>query len=92
LKIDVHLHGILRDHLPREARGRTKVQMQHGATVGHLVDQLGIERRVVTAVNNEEKDRAHILEDGDRVSIFTVIGGGADKSNLEEGQPHATRI
>jgi sulfur carrier protein ThiS len=78
LQVDVHLHGILRDHLPREAKGRTTVQMKEGATIGDLLDQLGIERRVITAVNGEEKERAYILENGARVSIFTVIGGGAN--------------
>jgi thiamine biosynthesis protein ThiS len=77
LQVNVHLHGILRDHLPPEARGRATIDLEDGATVGDLITQLGIKRRVVIALNGGQKsEKTHTLEDGDQVSIFTVIGGG----------------
>jgi sulfur carrier protein ThiS len=86
LQINVHLHGILRDHLPREAKGRARVTLDDGATVGHLLAQLpapvgtaqvGVKRRVIVALNNgHEPDETHVLQDGDEVSIYTIIGGG----------------
>ena len=77
LQINVHLHGILRDHLPPEAKGRATISLQDGATVGDLITQLGIKRRVIVALNgNQKPEKTHILHDDDQVSIFTVIGGG----------------
>ena len=77
MEVDVHLHGILRDHLPPEAKGRATIDLEDGATVGDLTTQLGIKRRVIVALNGDHKpEQTHILEDGDQVSIFTVIGGG----------------
>ncbi len=77
MQIDVHLHGILRDQLPREAKGRATITVENGATMGDLLKHLGIQRRVVMALNDkQEPDESHILHEGDRVSIFTVIGGG----------------
>ena len=77
MQINVHLHGILRDHLPPEAKGRATIDLEDGATVGDLINQLGIKRRVVVALNGGQKsEKTHILKDSDQVSIFTVIGGG----------------
>lgn len=77
MQISVHLHGILRDHLPREAKGRATVALDDGATVGHLLAQLGVKRRVIVALNNDhEPGETHVLQDGDEVSIYTIIGGG----------------
>lgn len=77
MRVDVRLHGILRDQLPREAKGRASIELENDATVGDLLNNLGIERRVVVAVNDEEqKDKTHILRNGDQIAVFTVIGGG----------------
>ena len=77
MKVNVHLHGILRDKLPPEAKGRGTVDLYEGATVGDLLAQLGIKRRVVVALNDEhEPDGMHILWDGDQLAIYTVVGGG----------------
>lgn len=77
MQVHVHLHGILRDLIPPEAKGRATLSLSDGATVGDLLDQLGIKRRVVVALNDDhEPDRTHILRDGDQVSIYTIIGGG----------------
>jgi thiamine biosynthesis protein ThiS len=51
--------------------------MENGATMGDLLKHLGIKRRVVMALNDkQEPDESHVLHEGDRVSIFTVVGGG----------------
>lgn len=77
MQVSVHLHGILRDHLPPEARGQATLSLDDGATVGDLLAQLGIKRRVIVALNhNQEPDETYVLQDGDKVSIYTVIGGG----------------
>ena len=77
LQVNVHLHGILRDKLLREAKGRASITLDDGATVGDLMAQLGIKRRVVIVLNDEqEPDETYILQDGDQISIYTIIGGG----------------
>ena len=77
MHVDVRLHGILRDQLPPEAKGRARIELESGTTIGDLLEKLSIERRVVIAVNDEEqKDKTHVLRDGDQVAVFTVIGGG----------------
>ena len=77
MQVNVHLHGILRDHLPPEEKGRATINLEDGATISDLITQLGIKRRVIIALNgNQKPENTHILDDGDQVSIFTVIGGG----------------
>ena len=77
MRVGVRLHGILRDQLPSEAKGRATIELENGTTVGDLLNEVGIDRRVVVAVNDEEqKDKTHVLQDGDQVAIYTVIGGG----------------
>ncbi len=77
MKVNVHLHGILRDHLPADAKGRATINLEDGASVGDLLSQLGIKRRVIISLHGNQKlDKTHILQDGEQVSIFTVIGGG----------------
>lgn len=77
MQVNVHLHGILRDKLPSEAKGRATITLDDGATVGDLLAQLDIKRRVIVALNGDQKqDKTHILQDGDQVSVFKVIGGG----------------
>jgi thiamine biosynthesis protein ThiS len=77
LEVSVHLHGILRDHLPPEAKGRAAIRLADGATLADLLTHLGVKRRVIIALNgDQEPDKTHILQDGDQVSIYTIIGGG----------------
>jgi thiamine biosynthesis protein ThiS len=77
LQVSVHLHGILRDHLPSEAKGQATFSLDDGTTVGDLLAQLGIKRRVIVALNqDQEPDNTYVLQDGDKVSIYTIIGGG----------------
>ena len=77
MQVNVHLHGILRDKLPSEAKGRATITLDDGATVDDLLAQLGIKRRVIVALNEDQKqDKTYILQDGDQVSVFKVIGGG----------------
>ena len=79
MQVDVHLHGILRDQLPAEAKGRATINLDNGATVGDLLDRLDIKRRVVIALNDQhETDETYVLRDGDQLSIYTIIGGGQE--------------
>ena len=77
LQVNVHLHGILRDHLPPDAKGRAMITLDDGATVADLMTHVGIRRRVVIALNDDqEPDETHVLQDGDQLALYTIIGGG----------------
>jgi sulfur carrier protein ThiS len=77
MRVSVHLHGILRDLLPPTAKGRSTVDLPEDSTVADLLTVLGIERRVIVAVNGQGRVEAgQGLRDGDQVVIYTPAGGG----------------
>lgn len=77
MRVSVHLHGILRDLLPASAKGRGTVDLPEDATVADLLTVLGIERRVIVAVNGRARVEAgQRLHDDDQVVVYTPVGGG----------------
>jgi sulfur carrier protein ThiS len=77
LEIHLQLYSILREKLPAEAKGRAVLQLDEGATLADLLNELGITRRVVISVNTvHESDRLHPLKDGDEVKLFSSVSGG----------------
>lgn len=77
LEVHLQLFSILREKLPREAKGRTVLQLKEGATLADLLEALDIGRRVVISVNGaHESDKARRLQDGDEVKIFSSVSGG----------------
>lgn len=77
LDINLQLYSILREKLPPEAKGRTVLNIEEGATLADLLDELDIKRRVVISLNEEhETDLSHQLHDGDEVKIFSSVSGG----------------
>jgi len=77
LDIHLQLYSILREKLPSDAKGRTVMQLDEGATIADLLDILGINLKVVISVNGDhEPDKSRQLRDGDHVRIFSAISGG----------------
>jgi sulfur carrier protein ThiS len=77
LKIHVQLYSVLRDKLPPEAKGRTTLKIDSGATLTDLLAKLDINRKVVISVNEDhETDKTRRLQAGDVVKIFSSISGG----------------
>ena len=77
MQVNVHLRGVLRDLLAPEAKGQATIRLKNDATVGDFLNRLGIKRRVVVAVNDQPRINAtYVLQDGDRVVIYTLVGGG----------------
>jgi sulfur carrier protein ThiS len=77
LEIHLQLYSILREVLPTEAKGRAVLQLYEGATLADLLDELGIERRVVISVNGaHESDKSRRLYHGDVIKIFSSVSGG----------------
>jgi molybdopterin converting factor small subunit len=80
--VQVRLFGEFRDYLPDGAvGGRARIELPEGATVFHLVEQLGLpfeveEGVLVAAVNDEVADLQAALHEGDVVSMFPPLAGG----------------
>ena len=76
MEINLKLHGILRDYLPRKAKGKSKLTLPTGTTVAEVVEQLKIKQTVTAAVNGTQVETGHVLKDGDDLQMFRMIGGG----------------
>jgi sulfur carrier protein ThiS len=77
MEIHLQLYSILREKLPSGAKGRAVLQLDEGATVAHLLNELGIKRNVVISVNDVRvSDTSRQLRDGDAVKIFSSVSGG----------------
>ncbi|GAB4425315.1 MAG: hypothetical protein Kow0031_04840 [Anaerolineae bacterium] len=76
MDINITLHGILRDYLPRKARGRATLALPQGATVSDVVAQLGIKQTVSAVVNGADVEPDHTLQPGDDLQMFRLIAGG----------------
>jgi sulfur carrier protein ThiS len=77
VEIHLQLHSILRDLLPSELEGKTVLQIEEGATLTDLLQELDITRKVVISVNDlHETNHQRQLQDGDKVMLFTSISGG----------------
>jgi sulfur carrier protein ThiS len=75
--IRLQLYSILREKLPPDAQGRVVIQLEEAITLGDLLAEFDITRRVVISVNGEhETDHKRELHDGDEVKIFSSISGG----------------
>lgn len=77
LEVHVQLYSILREKLPHDARGRTTLQLEVGATLADILELLEIERKVVVGVNGAyEGDYSRPVQDGDELKIFSAVSGG----------------
>ena len=82
MEIAVTLHGILRDYLPRQAKGKTTLEIAAGTTIDDVVAQLKIKQNVSAAINGMEVETSHVLKDGEQLDLFRIIAGGrGERSN-----------
>jgi len=77
MEIHLQLFSILREKLPLDAKGRAVLQLDEGATLADLLNELEIKRKVVISVDGvRESDKSRQLRDGDSVKIFSSVSGG----------------
>lgn len=73
----VRLHGILRERLPAEARGKVSLELQEGARLADVLLALGIETHFRVARNGTViEDLSELLTDGDQIDVFRPAAGG----------------
>jgi sulfur carrier protein ThiS len=77
VNVSVSLHGNFQQIL-QNAKGKTGLGLSRGSTVGDIMRILGINRADVglIAINDVLSDASVIVQEGDRVSIFELVGGG----------------
>ena len=76
MKINITLHGILRDYLPRKSKGRTILDLPDGTKIDDVVQQLNIKQNVSAAVDGTEVENDYILQDNQDLHLFRFIAGG----------------
>jgi sulfur carrier protein ThiS len=76
LQVKLTLHGILRDYLPRQAKGKTTLDLPEGTTIAGVVERLKIKQTVTAAVNGGQVQVGHVLQEGDELQMFRLVGGG----------------
>ena len=76
MEIQLTLHGILRDQLPRQAKGKTVLTLPPGATVADVLQQFKLKSTVQAAVGGVQVEHSQVLQEGDDLQLFRMIGGG----------------
>lgn len=80
MKVYVKLFALLRRHHPGPNRSEPlTVELPEGATAADLVPALSLPEKLVrhAFINNEQKTLGAPLADGDQVSLFPPVSGGA---------------
>jgi molybdopterin converting factor small subunit len=79
VQVQVKLFASLRHYRPGLGIGESfSVDLPAGATLGELVQQLGLPQEEVKLffVNGRSQSQEHALTGGDEVGIFPPVGGG----------------
>lgn len=80
MKIEVALFATLSKYLPPGAQNRRAViEVQDGATVREVLNQLGIPPDLpnILLVNGRQSPENTILRDGETLSVFPPLAGGS---------------
>ena len=77
IEVSVKLYGRLRDVLPAEMKGETVLKLPATATAGDIFIALNMQDKMaILAINGEDVDDDHPLQNGDKVGIFAPVAGG----------------
>lgn len=79
IRVKVKLFATLRRYYPELGVGEgIDLELPEGATVGQLVQRLGLpsDHVRVVFVNGIARDDSHPLADGDEIGVFPPVGGG----------------
>jgi sulfur carrier protein ThiS len=65
-------------HLKTLVNGQDELEVESGSTVRATLEKAGIRPELVALVmvNDEQRDKDYILQEGDIVKVMAVIGGG----------------
>ncbi len=77
--VEVRLYASLRKYHPNpESSEALVITLNDKAKLGNLLDKLKLpkEEIKVVFVNGRSEEESRLLKDGDRIGIFSPIGGG----------------
>ncbi len=77
--VEVRLYATLRKYHSSPGNSQAMVvELGDKAQLENLLDKLNIPREEVTVVlvNGRREEASYLLQDGDRVGIFPLVGGG----------------
>ena len=80
MRIEVKLFATLARYLPKDAdAGSTHLNVAEGSSVGDVADALGIPADLsrIILVNDQDADESRRLAEGDVVTLFPPLAGGA---------------
>jgi molybdopterin converting factor small subunit len=79
MRVRVKLFGALRKHLPAGAVGGVELELSDGATVADVLAELGIpiEHAGMVVSNDEQLEKTAGVRDGQELSVFAPLAGGA---------------
>lgn len=65
-------------HLKSLANGQSELEVESGFTVREALEKAGIRAELVALVlvNDEQRGKDYVLQEGDIVKVMAVIGGG----------------
>ena len=79
ITIEVRLYASLQKYRPSLGIGEPLgITLDDKARLGNLFSELKIPREEIriALVNGKCEEESHLLEDGDRIGLFSPIGGG----------------
>ena len=80
MKVEINLFATLAAYLPVGGEGNSAIiDVPHGSTVDQVARRLGIpdEMPRIVLVNGRDADPEQSLHDGDALSVFPPLAGGA---------------
>ncbi len=78
-KVEVRLYASLRKYHPNQGDSEAFIlELDNQSKLGSLLDKLKVPREEVgiLMVNGKWQKEGYLLQDGDRIGIFPLIGGG----------------
>ena len=77
--VEVRLYASLRKYHPNRGSSEALIiELDDKANLANLVDKLKIpkEEIAITMVNGRQEEKSYLLQEGDRIGLFPLIGGG----------------
>ena len=78
-QVEVKLYASLRKYHPSPGSSEAlSIEFDDKAKLGNLLDKLKLPREEVNVlmVNGKWEKESYLLQDGDRIGLFPLIGGG----------------
>jgi len=77
--VEVRLYASLRKYHPNRGSSEALIiELDDKANLANLADKLKIpkEEIAITMVNGRQEEKSYLLQEGDRIGLFPLIGGG----------------